>query len=192
MSTNKRSLYYATILYEESAKENWQQILEDTHIPTLISPLHDRDLDAQGNLKKPHWHILFLFESLKTREQFKEITEKIGGVGTEIVMAPKSYALYLTHQNAPDKAQYDPNNIIALSGANEYLENIKIESINKYDVIEQIIRYCNEKDIDCLADIIEFAMDNNKEWFYTLASGYSSIMLSNYLKSRAWRNREYR
>lgn len=188
----KRSLYYATILYEESAKENWQDTLQDLHIPCLISPLHDRDLDAQNNLKKPHWHILFLFESLKTREQFKEITEKIGGVGAELVMCPKSYALYLTHENAPNKVQYSAQDIISLSGADKYLDSIKIESINKYDVIEQIIRYCNAEDIDCLADIIEFSMDNNKDWFYTLASGYSSIMLSNYLKSRAWRNREYR
>ena len=183
----KRSLYYATILYEESAVENWHQILEELHIPCLISPLHDRDLDEQGNYKKWHRHILFLFESLKTRQQCNEVIDMVGGVGCEIIMCPKAYALYLTHANAPDKAQYDANDIIALSGGAEYLEKLRNTTTNKYEVISDIIRYCQAENIDCLADIIEFALDNQKEWFYALAEGSSSIMLTNYLKSRAWR-----
>lgn len=190
MSTNKRSLYYATILYEESAKENWQQILEDTHIPTLISPLHDKDLDAQANLKKPHRHILLLFESLKSRDQVKEIVDLIGGVGIEKIIAPKSYARYLSHEDNPDKAQYDSNDIIALSGANEYLESIKISSIKKHDIIAEIILFCQENEVDCFADIVEYALEFQHEWFIVLTTSYSSMMLTNYLKSRAWRNRE--
>lgn len=190
MSTNKRSLYYATIIYEESVKENWKQLLEDTHIPCLISPLHDKDLDKDGAIKKVHRHILFLYESLKSKEQAQEIVNAIGGVGCESVICPKSYAQYLSHQNAPDKAQYNPNDIIALSGANEYLENIIINSINKYDVIAEIILFCQENDVDCFADIVEYALEFQQQWFIVLTTSYSSMMLTNYLKSRAWRNRE--
>lgn len=186
----KRSLYYATIIYNESVKDNYIQILEDTHIPTLISPLHDKDINQDGSLKKPHRHVLLLFESLKTKEQAKEIIDAIGGVGCEIVIAPKSYARYLSHEDNPDKAQYNPDDIIALSGASEYLERITIESINKHKVIADIIRFCQDNDVDCLADIIEYALDFQPQWFIVLTTSYSSIMLTNYLKSRAWRDRE--
>lgn len=186
----KRSLYYATIIYEESVKDNWLEILENLHIPCLISPLHDRDLDKQGKFKKAHKHILFIYESLKSKSQCKEVIDMIGGVGCEIVTCPKSYALYLAHQNAPDKAQYNPDEIISLSGGDKYLENTKISSIDKYEIISDIIRYCQKENIDCLADIIEFSLENKKEWFFVLADGYSSIMLTNYLKSRTWRKQD--
>ncbi|MBR5799499.1 MAG: replication protein [Lachnospiraceae bacterium] len=184
---NRRSLYYASLVYEESAKDNWVGILENLHIPCLISPLHNSDIDEHGNILKPHWHILFLFETLKSRQQFSEIVEQIGSVGCEIIHCPKSYGLYLTHKNAPQKFQYDPNEIISLSGGADYLSKITISSINKYDVISEIIRFCQSEHIDCLADIIEFALDNNESWFHVLAEGSSSIMLTNYLKSRTWR-----
>ena len=185
-----RSLYYACIQYEDSMPENSLQILEDLHIPCLVSPLHNADINADGTPKKNHRHILFLFESLKSKKQFQEISSKINGVGAEIVVSPKAYALYLAHENAPDKAQYNPEDIIALSGAYEYLEKLHKSSINRDEVIIEIIRFCQSENIDCLADIIEYSLDNfdsKPEWFHVLSEGSSSIMLTNYLKSRTWR-----
>lgn len=185
---NERSLYYASILYSESAPDNWMQILEDTHIACLISPLHDMDLDKDGNYKKAHRHILFIFETLKSRRQMQTIIDKIGAVGCESVISPKAYALYLTHENAPDKAQYNPEDILALSGGYDFLERAHNSTISRYDVITDIIRFCQSENIDCFADIVEYALDNNQEWFHVLSEGSSSIMLTNYLKSRTWRN----
>ena len=185
-----RSLYYACIHYPDSAPNDWLQILENTHVPCLISPLHDLDVNADSTPKKPHRHILFMFESLKSQKQFQEISSKINAVGAEKVISPKSYALYLAHENAPDKAQYNPEEIIALSGAYEYLEKIHNSVINRDEVIIEIIRFCQSENIDCLADIIEYSLDNidsKPEWFHVLAEGSSSIMLTNYLKSRTYR-----
>ena len=186
--TSQRSCYYATIIYEESVVSNWQEVLENLHVPCLISPWHSKDLDENGKIKKIHRHILFLFESLKSQQQCRDIVNRIGGVGCETVMAPKSYALYLTHENAPDKAQYNPKDVIALSGAEKYLENAKVGELNKYTVIADIIRYCQAENIDCLADIVEYALENRQDWFYVLVDGTSSLMLVNYLKSRSWRD----
>ena len=185
-----RSLYYACILYPESAPDNWLQILEDTHVACLVSPLHNADFNADGTPKKNHYHIMYMFESLKSHSQFLEISSKINAVGAEIVISPKSYVLYLAHENAPTKAQYNPSDIIALSGAYEYLEKIHKSSINRDEVIIEIIRFCQSENIDCLADIIEYSLDNidsKPEWFHVLSEGSSSIMLTNYLKSRTWR-----
>ena len=124
---------------------------------------------------------------MKSRKQFLEITEKLGSVGAEIVRCPHSYALYLTHANAPEKTQYSPEDIIAYYGAMDYLKKVQTSSINKYEIIADIIRYCQANNIDCLADIIEYALENDETWFHVLAEGSSSFMLANYLKSRTWR-----
>lgn len=187
MAEEQRSLYYATLFYEDSVNPTWRQILEELLVPCLVSPLHNSDYDEQGNKKKNHRHALFLFRSLKSRKQFLEITEKLGSVGAEIVRCPHSYALYLTHSNAPEKVQYSTDDIIAYYGAMDYLKKVQTSSINKYDVIADIIRYCQANNIDCLADIIEYALENDETWFHILAEGSSSFMLANYLKSRTWR-----
>lgn len=183
----KRSLYYASLLYEDSCSPDYIEQLKEMHIMCLISPLHDKDIDNQGNLKKSHRHILFIFESLKSTNQVREIIDMLGFVGCEIVMSPKAYALYLTHANAPEKFQYSFDDIIALSGADIYLKNAELTTTSKHDTIAEIIRYCIAEDIDCLADIIEFSLEQKKEWFYVLSEGNSSYILANYLKSRTWR-----
>ena len=49
-----RTRNFATIVYPESAPENWKSILENEIVPALISPLHDKDINADGEKKKAH------------------------------------------------------------------------------------------------------------------------------------------
>ncbi|MEE5905358.1 Rep family protein, partial [Streptococcus pneumoniae] len=46
------------LVYPESAPENWRTILDETFMRWVESPLHDKDVNADGEIKKPHWHIL--------------------------------------------------------------------------------------------------------------------------------------
>lgn len=48
----RRTNVFATIVYPESAPADWIQIIKDTHVPTLISPLHDKDILPDGSPKK--------------------------------------------------------------------------------------------------------------------------------------------
>ena len=36
------------VVYPESAPSNWRELLDDTHLRWIESPLHDKDLDADG------------------------------------------------------------------------------------------------------------------------------------------------
>ncbi len=47
----ERTRNFATVVYPESAPENWMRILEEHRVPALISPLHDKDVDADGKKK---------------------------------------------------------------------------------------------------------------------------------------------
>lgn len=48
----ERTRNFATVVYLESAPENWERILEEHCVPAFISPLHDKDIDAEGKIIK--------------------------------------------------------------------------------------------------------------------------------------------
>ena len=51
-SSTNRTRNYACIVYPESAPDNWKELLEDMHIPALISPLHNQDTLPDGTARK--------------------------------------------------------------------------------------------------------------------------------------------
>ena len=77
------------------APDNWVDIIENEKVPVFISPLHDNDVNANGEDKKPHYHVLAMFDSVKTVEQAKVFLKKFGGVGCETVNSLRAYARYL-------------------------------------------------------------------------------------------------
>lgn len=80
----KRTRNYATVVYPESAPIDWIRLLQEQCVPALISPLHDKDLNTDGTLKKEHFHVMILFDGVKTSEQAQEVFSVIGGVGIEL------------------------------------------------------------------------------------------------------------
>ena len=76
-STDNRTRSWSFVLYEDSAPDNWRDILDDMHIEWIESPWHDKDVNANGEPKKKHKHILLIFPGKKSYEQIKEITDKL-------------------------------------------------------------------------------------------------------------------
>ena len=48
MNKNTKKRYWAMVLYPESAPENWKDLLQATGLQIAISPLHDKDLNADN------------------------------------------------------------------------------------------------------------------------------------------------
>ena len=80
--TDDRTRNFTALLYPDSRNtpDNWLQILSELQIPMFISPLHDKDVDISGEPKKPHHHIILMFEGKKSIEQAKEIFDLVGAV----------------------------------------------------------------------------------------------------------------
>ena len=97
----KRTRNYATVIYPESAVENWKVILQEQCVPALISPIHNKDINSDGELKKEHYHVIIMFDGPKTKEQAQEIFDLIGGVGSEPIKSVRAYARYLCHLDNP-------------------------------------------------------------------------------------------
>ena len=70
----QRSNKWAFIFYEESAPSNYLQVLEELHIPFVLSPWHCMDVNREtGEIKKSHKHGVFYFSSLKSYSQVSSI-----------------------------------------------------------------------------------------------------------------------
>lgn len=120
-----RTRSFTAIVYPDSAPENWLTILSDLFIPTFISPLHEFDTNEIDNTpKKPHYHVVLMFDSVKTEEQAKEVFDMIGGVvppsKTFKVQSLRGISRYLCHLDNPEKYQYDTSDVRSLCGADYY------------------------------------------------------------------------
>lgn len=179
----KRTRNYATVVYPESAPDDWIIKLHEQCVPALISPLHDKDINADGTIKKEHHHVMIMFDGVKTQEQAKEVFEVISGVGTEPIKCVRAYARYLCHLDNPDKAQYDINDVISCAGI-DYHTIISLAS-NKYAAIGEMIDFCIQNDVDCYAELLLYAKNNREDWFRVLCDN-GTVTLVQFLKSKYW------
>lgn len=180
-----RTRNFATVVYPESAPDGWQQLLADELVPAFISPLHCSDLNADGEPKKPHYHVVIMFDSVKTDDQAKVIFDKIGGVGCLRVVSMRGQARYLCHLDNPEKAQYSPDDVIALCGA-DYLGTISLVT-DKYQAIKDMIQFCEDNNVHAYSDLLVWCMENKMEWFRVLCDS-ATYVLKEYLKSKTWSN----
>lgn len=59
----QRSNKWAFIFYQESAPKNYLEVLEEMHIPFVLSPWHDKDVNKEtGEIKKAHKHGALYFD----------------------------------------------------------------------------------------------------------------------------------
>ena len=178
-----RTRNFATVVYPESAPENWQDILAEQFVPAFISPLHDKDVNPTGEAKKPHYHVMIMFDSVKTREQAQAIFDLIKGVGCEVVQSVRGYARYLCHLDNPEKYQYEQSNVRSLCGA-DYVGTIGLVT-DKYKAIGEMIDFCELNDIVSYSELLKYCRMERFDWFRVLCDN-GTVVIREYLKSRKW------
>lgn len=190
MSSSKngrgRTRNFAFIMYPESCPSNWHDILTDTHVPIFVSPLHDGDTNPTGETKKAHYHVIVMFDGVKTEEQCQEIVDSVNGTMFQKVSTLRGYARYLCHLDNPEKHIYDIDDVTCLSGA-DYKDAISLVS-DKYDAIGEMIDFCNEKGIVSYFALLTYARSNRHDWFRCLCDNGTMVM-KEFLKSKEWSER---
>ena len=103
----KRGRNWTIIVYPDSAPDDWRDQLDQLHIQWIESPLHDKDTNPDGTVKKAHWHVLLLFDGNKSYQQVKDITAKLNTVNPQRVESARGMVRYMVHLDNPEKYQYD-------------------------------------------------------------------------------------
>lgn len=182
-----KSRYWTFIAYPDSVEKNWRNILEETGLQFAISPLHDKDIEKcltpedfkKENLieingdkyyyKKPHWHILVMYEGPKTYKSFKEeVCDKVKGTIPKKVESIRGMYAYLTHKNNPEKAQYKQEDIKEYNDFRLELTTTETTIIKKK--ICQIIQNIKIKEYCDLLDYFEDIGDND---YWEIASNHT-------------------
>lgn len=182
-----KSRYWAAIIYADSAPAAWVDVLEQTGLPCAISPYHNLDINPTGEPKKPHWHVILCWDGPTTYKCVCRIVcdflhapspmkiEHVGG-----------YYRYLTHEDNPEKEQYDKNQIRLLNGF--CIEDYITESEREIDAInDYVLTWIQIKKIYEYADLIDTLREAGETQTLRFARR-NTIYLKAYLDSRRYKD----
>lgn len=172
----------AIVVYPDSAPDDWIARLNDEHVPAIISPLHDKDVNPDGSEKKSHWHVMVLLEAPKTTAQWDEIWDRVLGDKrvrvAENVNSSRGYARYMCHLDNPEKTRYAEDDVIALGGAS-YQDLIALPS-DDTAMLEDIMLYLrehrDEERCQYLSTFMWWCLDARHDWWLLLSQKYAHLV----------------
>lgn len=168
----QRSNKWTFLFYQESAPEDYLNILEELHVPFVLSPWHDKDVNrSTGEFKKSHKHGAFFFDSLKSYSQVSDlISDKLNGpTHVEVIMSPKGMYDYFTHAENPEKTPYNVEDIE--SGAGFELDKFLAE--NSPDLLLQVYEIMRDSNLKEFADFTDLIAQKYPDLlFYVFEKSY--------------------
>lgn len=160
----EKSRLWTLIVYPESAPGNWREILDESHVKWVESPLHDKDTNPDGEIKKAHWHILLEYDGPTTRRNVESMTKLLNGPEIKICRSAKGIVRYMIHMDNPEKYQYERADIVGHNGADvdSYFE---ISKSNKLYLMKEMCKFIYDNQITNFADFLMICIESNDDWF---------------------------
>lgn len=173
---------WAFVMYPESMPDDFQDIISQSGIPCAISPLHDKDVNATGEAKKPHFHVILCYDGPTTYSAVSAFTASLNGTIPQPLESLKGYYRYLTHKDNPEKAQYSDNDIVCCNGFNprDFIDLTKSEVLQLIKEIQELIR---EGNIFEYSDLLDTLLDSDMIDMYDVATSHT-MLLAKYIDSR--------
>lgn len=184
-----RTRTWAFIVYPDSAPENWKELVAGEHCPALISPLHDADINPDGEPKKAHWHVLLMYTGKKARSTVSQLAERCNAARPQPVSDRRGYARYLCHIDNPEKHQYPASEVTALGGA-DYAEFV-LGGADIDCALGEMMDWCIEQGCYSFYRLSLYARQERPDWFRVITSS-RTVFLTAWLKSMQWEIREGR
>ena len=189
-----RARYWTFIAYPDSAPINWLQVLKDEQISFVVSPIHDMDINEDGSSKKPHYHVLLLFDNNKTIKQAEEVSKLVNGTMPITVKDKSNLVRYFTHVDRPEKAQYSPVNIVTYgkSAVDLVDEAYAISDVERLGIINEIYEWISENEIHYYDTVVDFARINNLTWHREINNRKTGVasLIHKYILSKATKAKE--
>lgn len=173
--------------YPESLPADWIDQLKQSGLKVAISPLHDRDTNPTGEPKKPHYHVIVSYEGPTTYSNVEKLTSRLNQPIPQPLEQVRGYYRYLTHEDNPEKAQYDKADIQLLNGFDirDYVEMTKSEVTRYLREVQQFVMDNEILEYAALMEILIQGGEGMKDW-YDVASSHT-LFFTAYLRSRRYR-----
>lgn len=187
MSSDLKKRNWTFIVYPESAPSNWRDILDEEHIQWIESPLHDKDVNPDGEPKKSHWHVLVLFDGPVTVKPVNELAERLNTPIPKSVASARGLVRYMIHLDNPEKYQYSKSEIIGHGGV-EVEAYFEMTASNRIDLLKDISAYVMDNNICNFVDLVKYAIENNDDWF-TIIADKNTLYLNKLIDAQWHKNR---
>ena len=217
--SEKRTRNWTFVFYPESTREDWRDVLGEKGLQLAISPLHDCDKYTKdvyytkdctdtdgaehkagelkhraGDLKKPHYHAVIVFDSVKSREQVQEIAQSIAKEGTAAPAVQHCLNLrgsmrYLAHIDNPDKTQYRTEEIETIGGidwAYYAMSSADLEADTR-GKISAVLGLVAEYGLTDFADLVDCVLEKEPEVFEVVRK--NAYFFGQYLKRKFYTNK---
>lgn len=178
---SKRKPCWTFVCYPESLPEGWERMLADLHVPCAYI-LHDSDVGEDGEPKKPHYHVIAKYESVKALDQVREDFAFTGIEFFEPVRSYRTMCRYLCHLDEPDKHQYPTDAVVAVSGISLDFSR-KFARSEELALLSDMTAFVEDNDINEFAALWNYAARSNSDWLLILSSK-SAYGISQYIRSR--------
>lgn len=184
MSTKKsiKKRNWAFVLYPESAPADWLERLKQSGLMGAVSPLHDKDVNADGEPKKAHYHVILVYGNTTTYNNVKSLTDSLNQPIPQALEQIRGYYRYLTHKDNPEKYQYSDSDIVTFGGfdISDFVEMTKSE-VTKY--IKEIHAFVRDNNITEYSDLCDMLIDAGLEELYEVAINHT-LFVNSYISSR--------
>ena len=171
---------WAFVLYPESAPEDWREILKLKGITFAVSPLHNKDFNPTGELKKEHYHIILCYGSPTTFNNVKSITDELNQPIPIPLESVRGYYRYFTHLDNPEKYQYNSTEIELYNGFDV------TDVLNQFEVfqsLKNIQTIILENDILEYSDLVDYLLSCDFMELWNVACSHT-LFLNTYITSR--------
>lgn len=183
-SANKKARNWAFVMYPDSAPENWRDVLDDFHTDMLVSPLHDSDVNPDGEAKKPHWHVIVNFSGGSVRQtQVQTIADAVNATNVQPITSLRAYARYLCHLDNPEKAQYEISGVMAFGGID--YRDLVASAADVDSVVTEMEEWIDATGNYSYAALCRYARNNRPDWTRVLRTR-CTVHIKAYVQSCQW------
>lgn len=185
---SRRTLNWDIVFYPESAPAEFRSIFDDMKIEYAISPLHDKDMNPDGEPKKAHFHAVLCFPSVKTFEQVCEVIAPLNCPIPQPCNSLKGSVQYFTHKNNPEKYQYSASDIVC-GGGLDLSSVLSPTATERRALIEEMQWFVRNNQIVEFQDLMDYACLNERDTWYPLLCDNSAYVINLYIKSQRHRQK---
>lgn len=182
MAENVKKRTWAFVLYPESAPENWLEQLKLSGLMAAVSPLHDKDINPTGEVKKAHYHVMLVYSGPTTYNAVAKFTASLNATIPQALESARGMYRYFTHKDNPEKHQYSEDEVITVNGFN-IADLVELTKSEVNEIKSRVLKLIRELDLIEYADLIDFLVDNEMFVEYDISVN-NTFFFNSYIASR--------
>ena len=192
-----KSKYFCCMLYPDSSTYDVDKIIKSLaaeHLTFALSPIHNRDVEDDGSLKKGHYHLLLAYSSATTLNNIRGWFNACGMPESElhsvrVCASGIGYFRYLTHKDNPEKAQYYDKDIRIFNDFDGIFKKFANTESDKLIKLVRIFQIVDELNTISFHNLLQYLMLNDCELFKMVTSSSAlAICVKEYqrIKDHDW------